>query len=89
MNVCWLTNSIYPKLQIRVAYIRLLSGRVKCEVENEAITFNGRCCCCLPIPLTLASGEYDLHACGPPARFSIHLASSAVNPAGYVHKSRG
>ena len=30
-----------------------------------------------------------LSACGPPASFSVHLASSTVNPAGYVHKSRG
>ena len=27
--------------------------------------------------------------CGPPARFTVHLASSAVTPAGYVHKYRG
>ena len=27
--------------------------------------------------------------CGPPANFSVHLASSAVTPAGSVHKSRG
>ena len=42
--------------------------------------------------MTLASGgggESDVHACGPPARFSVHLASSAVTPAGSVHKSRG
>ena len=34
-------------------------------------------------------GESDVPACGPPARFSVHLASSAVTPAGSVHKSRG
>ena len=46
--------------------------------------------CCLPTPMTLASGgESDVPACGPPASFSIHLASSAVTPAGSVHKSRG
>ena len=28
-------------------------------------------------------------ACGPPASFSVHLASSAVTPAGSVHKSQG
>ena len=28
-------------------------------------------------------------ACGPPASFSVHLASSAVTPAGSVHKSSG
>ena len=28
-------------------------------------------------------------ACGPPASFSVHLASSAVTPVGSVHKSRG
>ena len=40
--------------------------------------------------MTLASGgESDVSACGPPASFSIHLASSAVTPAGSVHKSRG
>ena len=48
------------------------------------------CCCCLPTPMTLASGgESDVPACGPPASFSVHLASSAVTPAGSVHKSRG
>ena len=46
--------------------------------------------CCLPTPMTLASlGESDVPACGPPASFSVHLASSAVTPAGSVHKSRG
>ena len=39
--------------------------------------------------MTLASGgESDVPACGPPASFSVHLASSAVIPAGSVHKSR-
>ena len=32
-------------------------------------------------------GESDVPACGPPANFSVHLASSAVTPAGSVHKS--
>ena len=31
----------------------------------------------------------DDPACGPPASFSVHLASSAVTPAGSVHKSWG
>ena len=40
--------------------------------------------------MTLASGgDSDVPACGPPASFSVHLASSAVTPAGSVHKSRG
>ena len=50
------------------------------------------CCCCLPTPMALASGgggESDVPACGPPASFSVHLTSSAVTPAGSVHKSRG
>ena len=34
-------------------------------------------------------GESDVPACGPPASFSVHLAGSAVTPAGSVHKSRG
>ena len=46
--------------------------------------------CCLPTPMILASGgESDVPACGLPAIFSVHLASSAVTPAGSVHKSRG
>ena len=47
------------------------------------------CWCCLPTPLTLASGggESDVHACGPPASFSVYLACNAVTPAGSVHKS--
>ena len=42
--------------------------------------------------MTLASGgggESDVPACGPPASFSVHLASSAVTPAGSGHKSMG
>ena len=48
-------------------------------------------CCCLPTSMALASGrgESNLPACGPPASFSVHLASSAVTPVGSVHKSRG
>ena len=34
-------------------------------------------------------GETDLPACGPPASFSVQLASKAVTPVGSVHKSRG
>ena len=34
-------------------------------------------------------GESDLPTCGPPASFSIHLASSAVTLLGSVYKSRG
>ena len=34
-------------------------------------------------------GKYNLPACGPPASFSLNLASSALTPAGSVHKSRG
>ena len=46
--------------------------------------------CCLPTPMTLASGgESDVPACGLPDSFSVHLASSAVTPARSVHKSRG
>ena len=40
--------------------------------------------------MTLASGgggASDVPACGPPASFSVHLASSVVTPAGSVHKS--
>ena len=40
--------------------------------------------------MTLASGgESDVPSCGPPSNFSVHLAISAVRPAGCVHKSRG
>ena len=41
--------------------------------------------------MTLASGggESGVPACGPPASFSVHLASSAVTLVGSVHKSRG
>ena len=48
------------------------------------------CCCCLPTPMTLASGGSPIiPACGPPVSFYVHLASSAVTPSGSVHKSRG
>ena len=42
-----------------------------------------------PLPCPLLVGESDVPACGPPAGFSVHLASSAVTPAWSVHKSRG
>ena len=45
------------------------------------------CCCCLPTPMTLASGGSSMFM------LVVHqpasLASSAVTPAGSVHKSRG
>ena len=42
------------------------------------------------LTMTIDSGrESNLPACGPPASLSAHLASSAVTPAGSVHKSRG
>ena len=49
---------------------------------------------CISMLLLLSTHSHDLGesvipACGPPASFSVHLASSAVTPAGYVHKSRG
>ena len=34
-------------------------------------------------------GESDVPAYGPPASFFVHLTSSAVSPAGSVHKSSG
>ena len=37
----------------------------------------------------VGGGESDVPACGPPTSFPVHLASSAVTPAGSVHKSRG
>ena len=48
-------------------------------------------CCCLPTPMTLPSGGSPIFllVVHQPASFSNHLASSAVTPAGSVHKSRG
>ena len=48
------------------------------------------CCCCLPTPMTLASGGSPMFplVVHQPASPSF-LASSAVTPAGSVHKSRG
>ena len=37
-----------------------------------------------PLPYPLQMGDSDLPARGPPASFSVHLASSAVTPAGSV-----
>ena len=37
----------------------------------------------------MGGGESYLLACSPPNSLSIHLANSAVNMAGAVHKSRG
>ena len=43
-----------------------------------------------PIPVVVYPLPWSwlVPACGPPASFSVHLASSAVTPAGSVHKSR-
>ena len=43
--------------------------------------------CCLPTPMTLVVGGSTMFPLV--ASFSVHLASSAVTPAGSVHKSRG
>ena len=40
-----------------------------------------------PLPWPLLVGESDLFECGPPASFSVLLASSSVTPTGSVHKS--
>ena len=40
-------------------------------------------------PCFASGGGADLPACGPPASFCVHLASSTVTLAGYVHKSMG
>ena len=34
-------------------------------------------------------GTLSVKHSGPSAMFSVHLASSAVTPVGFVHKSRG
>ena len=43
------------------------------------------CCCCLATP----PEKSNLPACGPPASFSVHSASSAVTLAWSVYESRG
>ena len=66
-------------------------GSVDCVTinANNTLVSECSCCCCLPTPLTFASaGSVQSSACGPPASFSVHLASSACTPAGSVHKSR-
>ena len=42
-----------------------------------------------PLHQLLIVGESDLPACGPSVIFSVHLASCAVTPVGFVHKSMG
>ena len=50
---------------------------LRCHPSCPAVVCNYTCCCCLPTPMTLASGgESDLPTCGPTASFSIHLTSS-------------
>ena len=47
-------------------------------------------CCWLPTLITLASGgSLMFPACGPPACFSVHLASSAVTPVGVCPQIQG
>ena len=40
-----------------------------------------------PLPGPLLVGDCNLPSCGSPASLSVHLTSSAVTPAGSVHKS--
>ena len=42
-----------------------------------------------PLLRPLLVGVANLPACGPLASFSVHLANSAVTPAGSVHKFSG
>ena len=80
---------------VRVPTLLIISEiNYLCDHECE----NGRShhrytsgCCCLPTPMTLASaggGESDVPVCGPPSSLSVHMASSVVTRAGFVHKSR-
>ena len=56
------------------------------EIKEHMESYSLSCC----LPMTLASGvSPNIPACSPPASFSVHLAISAVTPAGSVHKSRG
>ena len=77
----WATRPKIPQLESNInSYLR------EFYLKDNSLLI----CCCLPTPMALASGgESDVPACGPPASFSVHLASSAVTPAGSVHKSRG
>ena len=78
-------------LSSRLFLYYAVSGVNRVQVVLSGFSEICCCCCCVPTPMTLASGggESDIPACGPPASFSVHLASSAVTPAGSVHKSRG
>ena len=65
--------------------VHLLQGGRGWISRSEVVS-----CCCLPTPMALASGgESDVPACGPPASFSVHLASSAVTPAGVCSTNPG
>ena len=69
-----------------LCFVPVLHGRVWyvcCYVRKKALVV------VYPLPWPLLVVESDVPACGPPASFSVHLASSAVTPAGSVHKSRG
>ena len=61
----------------------------KFVLHSGACVVHHSCVVVYPLPWPLLVGESDVPACGPPASFSVHLASSAVTPAGSVHKSRG
>ena len=60
---------------------------VKSHMKSKTHAGISGCCCCLPTPMALASGG------SPMFPLVVHqpayLASSAVTPAGSVHKSRG
>ena len=60
-------------------YYGLLIG----ESLHKTSLIEAYCCCCLPTPVTLASGG------NPMFPLVVHQASSTVTLAGSVHKSRG
>ena len=57
------------------------------ELIKIVSIWNKTTCCCLPTPMTLASGGSPMFPLV--VHQPVHLASSAVTPAGSVHKSRG
>ena len=73
--------------RIGILMYKLSHGNVPKPIQNLYKLDNNVLCCCLHTPMTLGSGG------SPMFPLVVHqpasLASSAVTPAGSVHKSRG
>ena len=91
-----ISTSLFASILKLVFNVLILSSRNLPNrlANSKLVSWVGRVAACWLLLSTHSHdpcqwGESDVPSCGPPASFSVHLASRAVTPAGSVHKSRG